>query len=270
MNTEKLKSLLESTEGLTDEFKQSVEPIFEEALQSAVAEKDEQIQALTEELASVKESKDFELGVLNDSLDEMVKEGVQEEAEKINEKINKYLSFVVEEFVKKHESALIATESAKLSESFLKDIGNLFAKYNIAEPVISEDVSEIEALRDEITEAYDTIYDLTEQRTALEEKVAGFERENILATIAEEKDLTSSQMVRLESLVSDFEGTTEDYKSKVEMVAEQLSFEETADKEIDSMVSSATPITEDVEVERSSGNDEVDAIAESLVRFNRK
>lgn len=270
MNTEKLKSLLESTEGLTDEFKQSVEPIFEEALQSAVAEKDEQIQALREELASVKESKDFELGVLNDSLDELVKEGVQEEAEKINEKINKYLFYVVEEFVKSHESALIATESAKLSESFLKDVGSLFAKYNIEEPVISEDVSEIEALRAEITEAYDTIYNLTEQRCELEQKISGFERENVLATIAEEKDLTSSQMIRLESLVSDFEGTTEDYKAKVELVAEQLCLEDTVDEKVQSVVSSVTPITEDVEVKRSSGNDEVDAIAESLVRFNRK
>lgn len=268
MNNEKLQSLLESADGLTDEFKQSIQPIFEEAIQEALAEKDSEIQALKEELEAEKENNQSQMDILNQSVDEMVTEGVQAKTGEINEKINKYLEYVVEDFVKTHEQELIEREVSSISESFLKDLGSIYTKYGVKTPEpTEEEISVIDSLKEEVSKAYDTIYALTEKRDSLEEEVSAYRKETILGMVAEEHDLTTTQFDKLAKLVEGFDGTLDAFKERASEIAEQMLEEDTSFSS--SVVSETTPILEEVQ-ETTSCNAEVDAIAESLLRFNRK
>lgn len=270
MNSEKLQSLLESADGLTDEFKKSIQPIFEEAVQEAVAEKDSEIEALKEELETEKETNQSQLDILNQSVDEMVTEGVQAKVGEINEKINKYLEYVVEDFVKSHEAELVDKEVSSISESFLKDLADVYTKHGVKTPELTEaEISEMDALKAEVSNAYDTIYDLTEKRDALEEEVTAYRKETVLGMVAEEHDLTTTQFDKLTKLVEDFDGSLDEFKERANDIAEQMLEEDSRYEYHPSYLSDETPILEEVQ-ETTSCNAEVDAIAESLLRFNRK
>ena len=276
MDNEKLKSLLESTDGLTDDFKSAVAPIFEEALADGIQEVKELYEGkLAEketELSEQAQSHLSELEALNEKVEEMVSEGVQEKLSDLNDKINYYLEYVVEEFVKKHEDTLLKMESAKVADGFMRDLGALYEKYNIEKPESSKALEEeLSKTKSELSESYETIYDLVNTRDELEAKVEGFERANILATVAEEKNLSESEVSKLQSIIEGFSGTQDDFKSKAVEIAE--SFAEDSDDKVvteGAVVSEQTPpIMEEVSLKKTA-HPEVDAIAEQLIRFNRK
>lgn len=167
---DQLGSLLES-EGLTDEFKSQATTIFEAAVNAASKSHIESIQ---------------------EKLQEQFDSEIETYKAKLDEQVEKYLDYVVEEWVKENRLAVESASRNNIAESFMSKLKNLLEEHYVQLPEEKADLYEAEVahaaeLETELNESIEAQRKLSEQVKALEKKlvVEGFVRE--LSEIEAEK-----------------------------------------------------------------------------------
>ena len=192
---DQLGSLLES-EGLTDEFKSQATTIFEAAVNAASKSHIESIQ---------------------DQLQEQFDSEIETYKAKLDEQVEKYLDYVVEEWVKENRLAVESASRNNIAESFMSKLKDLLEEHYVQLPEEKADLYEAEVahaaeLESELNESIEAQRKLSEQVKALEKKlvVEGFVRElseieaEKIRELAEGVDFDSGFDTKLKTLKENF------------------------------------------------------------------
>lgn len=185
-----------SGENLSEEFKTKAATIFEAAVVARASE------VISEAEAEMVEQ--FDLAV------EQIKE-------EMAEKIDGYLNYMVEEWVKENELAIVSGLRAEIAESFIDGLRNLFSEHYIDIPeekvdIIEELTSKIESLESDLNEQIICSVELNKELN---------EHKKYEAIYAACDGLTQTQVEKLKSLAESVEFTTEEeFNDKIETIKE--------------------------------------------------
>ena len=138
---EDVEALFSGEEGLTEEFRNKAETIFEAAVVTRVKE----------EVARIKEE-------LQVSYEQRLQEEVESQVEGLVEYIDGYLNLVVEKWMEENAVALESGMKADILESFVAGMKNLFKEHYIEVPeekldVMAEMEKQIQTLSDKLDES---------------------------------------------------------------------------------------------------------------------
>ena len=177
-----LDTVLEETEGLTDEFKGKASTIFEAAFTAKVRQETQRL------------DEDYEVKLIEET--EKVKEDLVE-------KIDAYLDHAVAEWLKENEVAIDAGLKTELSEDFMTSLKAVFEEHYIEVPESKVDL--YEAAQTKLTALEEQTQTETSRVTELEEQVEALSREKVLTDLSE--DLATTQSLKLMELTEDIEFT---------------------------------------------------------------
>jgi len=193
---EDLDVLVNSTEGLTEDFKDKASVIFEAAFTSKLREATEKLESeyevkLTEETESIRTD--------------------------LAEKVNSYLDYVVTEWVKENEVAIDAGLRSELTEDFMSALKTVFTENYIEVPESKVDL--YEEVENKAIELESQLQESTSVVAELMEQVEKLSREKILSEASE--NLATTQSVKLACLVEDVEFVDADtFAKKVKTIKE--------------------------------------------------
>ena len=205
---EDLEVLVNSTEGLTEDFKGKASVIFEAAFTSKLREATEKLESeyevkLTEETESIRTD--------------------------LAEKVNSYLDYVVTEWVKENEVAIDAGLRSELTEDFMSALKTVFTENYIEVPESKVDL--YEEVENKALELESQLQESTSAVAELKEQVEKLSREKILSEASD--DLATTQSVKLASLVEDVEFVDADtFAKKVETIKESYFSNKSEEKEL--------------------------------------
>ena len=188
--------LVESEEGLTEEFKEKATTIFEAALKSKLKETEETLKesyavALIEEVEAIKE--------------ELV------------DKIDSYLTYAVESWAADNAVAIESGLRTEIAENFIQSLKTVFVENYIEVPEAKKDL--VAEMEEQVATLQAEAAVTSETVAALNEQVERLTREKILAEAS--SDLADTQAAKLQSLVEDVVYTSEtSYRKKVETIKE--------------------------------------------------
>lgn len=192
---EDIESIL-SGENLSEEFKTKAATIFEAAVVARASE------VISEAEAEMVEQ--FDLAV------EQIKE-------EMAEKIDGYLSYMVQEWAKENELAIVSGLRAEMAESFIDGLRNLFSEHYIDIPeekvdIIEELTAKIESLESDLNEEINRSVEISKSLN---------EHRKYEAIYAACDGLTQTQVEKLKSLAESVEFTTEEeFNGKIETIKE--------------------------------------------------
>ena len=191
-----ISRLVESEEGLTEEFKEKATVIFEAAVKSKIKETEETLKesyavALIEEVEAIKE--------------ELV------------DKIDNYLTYAVESWAADNAVAIESGLRTEIAENFIQSLKTVFVENYIEVPEAKKDlVAEMEGT---IAKLQEEAASTSESISTLSEQVERLTREKIVAEAS--TGLADTQVEKLKSLVEDVNYTSESaYRKKVETIKE--------------------------------------------------
>ena len=192
-------SALFDGEDLSEEFKTKATTILEAAVTSNVKKiLDEMVEEETEE---TEEQKDVQ----------------EEKTDDISDQVDKYLNYVVEEWMEENKLSVEQGIRYELSEQFITGLKTLFKESYIDIPeekvdVVSELTTQVEKLQDDLNEERKFAVDL-------KETLQKFTKESIVSEITEK--LVDTESVKIKELSEGIEFVSEeDYKEKVESLKE--------------------------------------------------
>jgi hypothetical protein len=191
-----ISRLVESEEGLTEEFKEKATTIFEAAVKSKIKEAEEALKesyavTLIEEVEAIKEA--------------MV------------DKIDNYLTYAVECWVEDNKVAIESSLRTEIAENFIKSLKGVFAENYIEVPETKVDL--YAKLEQQKQEAEEKLIQSLEIVSGLVESVENLSREKIITECT--SDLADTQAEKLKSLIEDIQYTSEEkFRSKVETIKE--------------------------------------------------
>lgn len=160
--TEDVNALFNGEDGLTEEFRQKAETIFEAAVVSRVKE---------------------EVARIEEQYSELVEERVEEIKEGLVDHIDGYLNLMVEQWMEQNEVALESGMKSDILENFVSGLKNLFAESYIEVPQEKFDVvADLEAKLEEATQKIDEVYALNVE---LRKQVNEHARLDIIAQVSE-------------------------------------------------------------------------------------
>lgn len=236
---EAIKGLFEGEEFST-EFKEKVAVVFEAAVNERVSEITEGFEA------------------------EFVTK-LDEEASKIeselSEKVEKFMDFTATKWMEENTVAIESGIKVEIAESLLEGLKSMFVEHNVVVDeqtvdTIQEISDELDSERKKFTGAVLENADLKKQIVELHNKMAFDTVTEGLADTQVEKLRTLSESITFDS--------TEDYTSKLKSIRESF-FAESAPVVADS----TEQLNEEIQTQKpkSSGNYEMDALAESMSRY---
>jgi len=205
---EDLDVLVNSTEGLTEDFKDKASVIFEAAFTSKLREATEKLESeyevkLTEETESIRTD--------------------------LAEKVNSYLDYVVTEWVKENEVAIDAGLRSELTEDFMSALKTVFTENYIEVPESKVDL--YEEVENKAIELESQLQESTSVVAELMEQVEKLSREKILSEASE--NLATTQSVKLACLVEDVEFVDADtFAKKVKTIKESYFSNKSEEKEL--------------------------------------
>jgi predicted transcriptional regulator len=189
---------------LSEEFKEKAATIFEAAVSGQVS----QLRAALQEEFDSKQTQ----------LDEDFQTAVSEMKTEIAEQVNEYLDYVVEEWMKQNEVAVVGSLRAEISEEFIGNLKSLFEQSYISVPDAQVDVlDEMAASMSDLEEKYNA---LVAEKIDLEKKLEESTKDTVFADVAE--GLALSQVEKFRSLAEGVSyDSVESYKKKLDLVKEQ-------------------------------------------------
>jgi len=187
-------SLFEGEE-LSEEFKNKIEVVFEAAVSERVAK----------EIASIEEE-------LTGKLESDLQESVTARVEEIVENLDKYLDYVVNEWMEDNQVAIEAGIKVEMAESFMGGLKDLFEQHNVE--VDEETFDAVASLEEEIEKLKSEANDLVEANIELQRKLDDDAAEDIFADLTE--GLTDVQEERFRTLAESLD------KSDLEVYAKNL------------------------------------------------
>lgn len=213
-------ALFNGEEGLTEEFRQKAETIFEAAVTSRIKE---EVARITEALEAQYETK----------LDEEIEKTV----EGLVEHVDGYLNLMVEQWMENNEVALESGMKSDILESFVGGLKSLFEQHYIEVPeekfdLVGEMESEIETLNAKLDEAVATNVELNK---ALNENT----RESIVASASE--GLSDIEAEKLQTLAEEISFEDSDsFAQKMQTIRENYFVKKAAKVETPSILAEET------------------------------
>lgn len=180
-------ALFNGEEGLTEEFRQKAETIFEAAVTSRIKE---EVARITEALEAQYETK--------------LEEAIEEKLEGLVEHVDGYLNLMVEQWMENNAVALESGMKAEVLESFVAGMKNLFQEHYIEVP----------------EEKFDVLGSMEEEIKALNDKL----NESVAVNVSLKKELNEAK--RVEIIAGVCEGLTDIEADKLQTLAEEISFED--------------------------------------------
>lgn len=211
-----------STENLSEEFKEKATTILEAAVNLKVAER---------------------IAQLEESYEAKLSEEIEEANTFVVENLNKYLDYVVSEWMKENEVAIVSSLKSEMTEQFIHGLKNLFLEHYVEMPeekldVFSEMNSKLEDLEKKLSEQM-------EENIELKNIIEQNEAEKIFESIS--SGLATSQVEKLKTLAEGVEYTSlDDLKSKLEVIKESFLSNGSSNKNAKTML--FEEIDEDYEV----------------------
>lgn len=187
-----IESIIEG-EDLSEDFKAKMTLVFEAAVNEQVIQKEE---ALREELTK--------------SLDESLEEAVTSKLDTISENVDKYLDYVVTEWMAENEIAIESGIKVEMAESLMSGLKNLFVEHNVS--VSEETVDVVENLEGQVSELESKANDLVAENIDLQKEIASYKAGKVFDELSE--GLSENQVERLKVLsekldIEDVAGYTE-------------------------------------------------------------
>ena len=173
-----IESIIEG-EDLSEEFKGKISLVFEAALNEEVNKRTETIR---EELTK--------------SLEESLEEAVTEKLDTITENVDKYLDYVVSEWMSENEIAIESGIKVEMAESLMTGLKNLFVEHNVT--VSEETVDVVANLETNVAELEEKANDLVNENIELQKEIATFKAGQKFDELSE--GLSANQVERLKVL----------------------------------------------------------------------
>lgn len=191
-----ITKLVESEEGLTEEFKERATIIFEAAVRSKIIEMK---------------------AVLQEEYDTRLIEEVESVKENLTEKIDSYLTYAVESWVEENKVAIESSLRTEIAENFIGALKSVFVEHYIEVPDSKVDL--FANLEEEVTKLKEDAVEADRISESLAAGVITLTREKIMTESF--KDLADTQVEKLKSLVEDIEFVdATSYKKKIETIKE--------------------------------------------------
>lgn len=183
-------------EELTEDFKAKASLIFE----AAVARQVDAYKTLVEE-----------------AIDDIVEEEVSSVSEELTEKIDKYLDYVVEEWMKENELAIETGIRNEITEGFIAGLKNLFVESYIEIPEGKEDIlAKVSEEKVEIEEEFETAI---QKNIELIAEIKDLKKGIIIAELS--KGLADTQAEKLVQLGESVEfDSSKDFTKKISQIKE--------------------------------------------------
>mgnify|MGYP003325901241 CR=1 FL=1 len=184
-------------EDLSEEFKDKAAVIFEAAVASQVL-------------------------IAREELQEEFEKALSEQVERIEaetaENLDKYLDYVVEEWMKENEVAVESSLRSELTNDFIEGLKNLFAEHYIELP--EEKVEVVEQMADKVAELEQKLDAVITENSELKDELVSLELTAVVEELA--SDLAMTQQDKFKSLAEEieFDGEIENFKKKLEIVKE--------------------------------------------------
>jgi len=170
-------SLFEGEE-LSEEFKEKVSVVFEAAVNERVASK---VADLAEELT--------------EQLESQLQESVETRVEEIIENLDKYLDYVVNEWMEDNQIAIEAGIKVEMAESFMTGLKELFEQHNVE---VSEETYDVVAsLEEEVSELRGKSNELVNANIELQSKIDAAAAEKVFEEIAEGLNVTQEERFKV-------------------------------------------------------------------------
>jgi hypothetical protein len=204
---EAIDALFNGEEGLTEEFRQKAETIFEAAVTSRVKE---------------------ELARIEESFEQRIEEALEEQVEGLVEHVDGYLNLMVEQWVENNAVALESGMKADILESFVHGMKNLFQEHYVDVPEERFDV--LGALESKIEDLNAKLDESVALNVQLNSKLVESTRDDIVAEACEGlSDLEAEKLQTLAEEIS-FEDS-ESFARKMQTIRENY-FVKTAAKSV--------------------------------------
>jgi hypothetical protein len=196
---------------LSDEFKNKVSVVFEAAINEQVQER----------------SKAFEAD-LTEKLEAELQESLTGKVEEIVENLDKYLDYVVEEWMSENEIAIEAGIKVEMAESLMSGLKDLFEEHNV--DIDDETVDVVTGLEEQVATADAKANDLVNENIALAKEIAGMKADKVFEAMTE--DLTVSQRERIAVLSEKLDrDDLEGYSSNLQTIKESFFAESSVKKD---------------------------------------
>lgn len=182
-----VEALFNGEEGLTEEFRQKAETIFEAAVTSRIKEEVSRIES-----------------ALQEQFEQKLEEAIEAEIEGLVEHVDGYLNLMVEQWMENNAVALESGMKADILESFVGGLKNLFEQHYIEVP----------------EEKFDLVGDLEGKIAELSAKLD----EAVATNVELNKAVNESK--RVEIIKQTCEGLSDLEADKLQSLAEEISFED--------------------------------------------
>jgi hypothetical protein len=232
IDTSDISRLVESEEGLTEEFKEKASIIFEAAVKSKIKEVEE---------------------ALKESYAVTLIEEVETIKEELVDKIDNYLTYAVESWVEDNKVAVESSLRTQIAENFMQSLKTVFEENYIEVPESKVDLyakleEEKEAAESKLAESLNLL-------SGLVEKVEEISREKIITEST--SDLADTQAEKLKELLEDIEFTNETaFRKKVKTIKEFYIKRQTSDDSLtestadaDSYITTSTIVENETETQ---------------------
>jgi len=181
-------------EGLSEEFKQKAATIFEAAVKAKIRA---ELERLEEEYA------------------EAFEKSMDEAKDEMSEKVDNYLTYIVDEWMKKNEVALEHQLKSEIAESFIADLRGLFEKHDITVPDDQFDL--LDAAATKADELEEKLNETLERNIEMTKRVNELEQHEILVDVA--SDLADTEVEKFAELAENVEyESADDYRTKLQTI----------------------------------------------------
>ena len=178
-------------EGLSEEFKQKAATIFEAAVKAKIRS---ELERLEEEYA------------------EAFDKSMTEAKDELSAKVDNYLTYVVEEWIKKNEVALEHRLKSEIAESFISDLRGLFEKHDIAVPDDQFDL--LDAAASKADDMEEKLNEELQKNVNMTKRINELEQHEILLDVA--SDLADTEVEKFAELAETVEyENADDYRTKL-------------------------------------------------------
>ena len=181
-------------EGLSEEFKQKAATIFEAAVKAKIRS---ELERLEEEYA------------------EAFEQSMDQAKDEMTEKVDNYLTYIIDEWMKKNEVALEHQLKSEIAESFIADLRGLFEKHDITVPDDQFDL--LDAAASKADELEERLNETLEKNIEMTQRVNELEQHEILVNVA--SDLADTEVEKFAELAENVEyENADDYRTKLQTI----------------------------------------------------
>lgn len=187
---------------LSEEFKNKMTVVFEAAVNEEVANK---TQTIREEL--------------EERLESELSEAVESKMEEIVENVDKYLDYVVSEWMEENTLAVEAGIKVEMAESLMNGLKDLFSEHNME--IEEETFDAVSSLEEKVYDLEESANELVSENIELQREIAAMKAERVFEEMTE--GLSENQKERFKILSEKLDVVDlEDYSDNLKVIKESF------------------------------------------------